>query len=156
MNDTSSDQPSPPRYDPYGYTQEPPDSNRGPAMSSAPYEPPQAGWGQPAEPGPANGMGTAALVLGISGLVTSWIPLVGFLGWVACVLAIVFGAIGIARAGSGRATNKGAATAGLVLGIVGMVVGVVLSFALWTVSETSGPSTVEVSSAEHALRGGEA
>lgn len=68
-------------------------------------------------------MGTAALVLGIIGVLV--------LGCIFGVLAIIFGAIGINRANAGRATNKGAATAGLVLGIVGVVLWffVILAFA---------------------------
>lgn len=62
---------------------------------------------------PQNGMGTAALVLGILGLL---------FGCLLGALAIVFGSIGISRANAGRANNKGAATTGLVLGIIGFVV----------------------------------
>lgn len=59
-----------------------------------------------------NGMGTAALVMGILGL---------FLGWLFSLLAIIFGSVGIGRANRGEATNKGSATAGLWLGIIGFV-----------------------------------
>lgn len=59
-----------------------------------------------------NGMGTAALTLGILGI---------FLGWLFSFLAIIFGSIGIARANRGEATNKSAATWGLWLGIVAPV-----------------------------------
>jgi hypothetical protein len=58
---------------------------------------------------PRNGMGTAALVLGILSFLC---------GWILGLLAIIFGAIGIARANRGEATNKGMAVAGLILGIV--------------------------------------
>ena len=64
-------------------------------------------FGVPAPP--RNGMGMAALVLGLCSIAC---------GWVLGLLAIIFGAIGIARANRGEATNKGQATAGLVLGIV--------------------------------------
>jgi hypothetical protein len=57
---------------------------------------------------PRNGMGVAALVLGI----------VGFLIGPASILAIVFGRIGLNRAARGEATNRGVAQAGLVLGVV--------------------------------------
>ncbi|WP_199034321.1 DUF4190 domain-containing protein [Glycomyces salinus] len=89
-------------------------------------------------------MGTTALVLGICGLASGWIPVLGCLGWVACVLAIVFGAIGLAKANGGQATNKGSATAGLILGIAGLVVGVLLTVTLWSVADTSGPTTSTV------------
>lgn len=55
-----------------------------------------------------NGMGTAALVLGI----------VGFLIGPASILAIIFGRIGLTRVARGEATNRGVAQAGFVLGIV--------------------------------------
>lgn len=85
-----------------------------------PYQPaqPVPQWGVQASPygAPAqmqNGMGTAALVLGISSLVC--------LGCIPGVLAIIFGAIGMGKANRGLASNGGVATTGLVLGIVGTV-----------------------------------
>ena len=62
---------------------------------------------------PQNGMGTAALILGIVGLL--------LFGCIFGVLAIIFGSIGISRANAGLANNKGVAIAGLILGIVGFV-----------------------------------
>ena len=67
---------------------------------------------------PQNGMGTAALTLGIVGLFA--IPLV------ASVLAIIFGNIGMSRADAGIATNRGAAKAGFILGIIGLVLALIL------------------------------
>lgn len=58
-------------------------------------------------------MGTAALVLGIIGIL--------LFGCIFGVLAIIFGSIGISRVNQGRATNRGAATAGIVLGIIAVV-----------------------------------
>ena len=55
-----------------------------------------------------NGMGVAALVLGI----------VGFLIGPCSILAIIFGRIGLNRVARGEATNRGVAQAGFVLGIV--------------------------------------
>ena len=66
---------------------------------------------------PQNGMGTAALVMGLLQFVC--------LGPIGSVLAIVFGAIGIKKANRGEATNGGMAKAGLWLGIVGIVLSVV-------------------------------
>ena len=60
-----------------------------------------------------NGMGTAALVLGILGLLC--------LGPIGSVPAIVFGRIGITRADQGLADNKSSAQWGFWLGIVGLV-----------------------------------
>jgi heme/copper-type cytochrome/quinol oxidase subunit 2 len=65
-----------------------------------------------------NGMGTAALVLGIVAILTSWL---WFVGPVLAVLAIIFGFMGRGRANRGEATNRSSATAGLVTGIVSLV-----------------------------------
>lgn len=77
-------------------------------MSTTPM-PGQAG--QPAMP--QNGMGTAALVMGILQFLC--------LGVIGSILAIVFGKIGMNRADQGLATNRGAAKAGFILGIIGVV-----------------------------------
>lgn len=90
----------------------PPSMAPSPGTPAQPYASPSPGFAA----APRNGMGTAALVLGILGLV---------LGCILSGLAIIFGSIGIGRANRGEATNKGAATAGLILGIVG--------FVLWTI-----------------------
>ncbi|MFC4075469.1 hypothetical protein [Salinithrix halophila] len=58
-----------------------------------------------------NGLATAALVLGIIGLVIGIIPFVGWLVFPLWILAIIFGAIG-AR----KKIKKGQAIAGIVLG----------------------------------------
>lgn len=94
---------------------------------SDPFAPPPAGAaGQRSEPLPygaplpvrRNGLGTAALVLGILSIV----PLALLL--VPAVLAIVFGAVGRRRVRRGEATNGGAALAGIICGSVGLVLGV--------------------------------
>lgn len=84
------------------------------------------GPGSPASTTPQNGMGQAALVLGIIGLFTAVLGALIFpiLFWAPSVLAVVFGAIGLRRAGQGRASNRGIALAGLVLGIGGLALGV--------------------------------
>jgi hypothetical protein len=66
-----------------------------------------------ADPPVASGLGTASLVLGILSVVAfcCW-PLSGLLG----VLAIILGAVG-----RGNPPDRGSATAGLILGIVGLV-----------------------------------
>lgn len=75
-------------------------------MSNQPSPPP---------PGvaPQNGMGTAALVLGIVQFLC--------LGPIGAILAVIFGKIGMNRADQGLATNRGAAKAGFILGIIGLV-----------------------------------
>jgi hypothetical protein len=73
-------------------------------------------------PQPSNGMGTTGLVLGIIGVVCSLTFFLWFFGVILGILGIIFGAIGRGKANRGEATNKGAATAGLVCGIVATVI----------------------------------
>ncbi|MFJ4685770.1 DUF4190 domain-containing protein [Streptomyces sp. NPDC088789] len=104
-----------------------------PAYPSPAYPPAQP-VGYPMTPGyvmpmqPSNGMGTTGLVLGIIGVVCSVTFFLWFLGVILGVLAIIFGAIGRGKANRGEATNKGAATAGLVCGIVATVILPLLGF----------------------------
>ena len=87
----------------------------GPGYAAPGYGAPP-GYGGPS--GPArNGMGVAALVLGILGLLTSWLLVGGLLG----ALAVIFGFVGRGRAKRGEATNGGAALAGVILGILAVL-----------------------------------
>lgn len=92
------------------------DEDVGSAVPPTPQPPPPP-VGPPSQPIPTNGLAIAALVLGILSVVLLWTVWGGF---VLGVLAIVFGAIGLSKAKDG-APNKGQATAGLVLGIVGLI-----------------------------------
>jgi hypothetical protein len=74
---------------------------------------------------PSNGLGTAGFVLGLIGLLFSFIPVIGVVAWPLVILGIVFSAVGMGKASKGRATNKGLAIAGLVLSIVGLAICVV-------------------------------
>jgi len=107
----------------------PSEGNR-PGSGSAPYGSPpanQPGYGQPAPGGPAgspkNGLGVAALVLGILALLTSFTVLGGVLFG---LLAIVLGLVGRGRAKRGEATNGGMALAGVILGVLGLLISVAL------------------------------
>ncbi|MFF8194570.1 DUF4190 domain-containing protein [Streptomyces bobili] len=81
------------------------------------------GWAAPQQ-GPSNGMGMAALVLGI-------VAAVGFCLWpvaiITGVLALIFGLIGRSKANRGEAANPGQALAGIICGSVGIVLGVGLA-----------------------------
>ena len=61
---------------------------------------------------PQNGMGTAALVMGILQFFC--------LGTIGSILAVVFGRMGMTKAEQGLATNYGSAKAGFILGIIGL------------------------------------
>ncbi|MGW7068755.1 DUF4190 domain-containing protein [Streptomyces sp. NPDC054878] len=92
-----------------------------------------AGFGLPAA---RNGLGTAALVLGIIGTV-SGLPMITF--WLAGplgLLALIFGIVGTGRVKKGQATNKGVAVTGTVLGVISILLaatGLVLT--LWVFNE---------------------
>ncbi|MFJ7197896.1 MULTISPECIES: DUF4190 domain-containing protein [unclassified Streptomyces] len=92
-----------------------------------PYAPAQMPGVRPAR----NGLGIAALVLGVIGAVSGLIP---FLFWMAGVLgliALVLGLAGRGRAKRGEATNKGMTTFGAALGLIALilaVVGAVITF----------------------------
>jgi hypothetical protein len=79
---------------------------------------------------PSNGLGTAGFVIGLIGLVLSFIPLIGVVAWPLVILGIVFSAVGIAKATKGRATNKGLSIAGLVVSVIGLAV-CILWAAVW-------------------------
>ncbi|RRQ77460.1 DUF4190 domain-containing protein [Streptomyces griseofuscus] len=96
--------------------------------------PPAGGYGYPGYPAgggygwtgmpmtPQNGMGTAAMVLGI--LSICLFCLYGVASVILGTLAVVFGVKGRRRAERGEATNHGQAQAGLIMGVIGIIVGV--------------------------------
>ncbi|CAA9263592.1 MAG: hypothetical protein AVDCRST_MAG20-2874 [uncultured Acidimicrobiales bacterium] len=122
-----SDQPPHDRPDQGGAPYQAPGGGDGPPPGGAWSEPSQGQppysqpYGQPYGAPPKNGMGTAALVLGIIAVVLSvlFFPLGILLGIVAAVL----GYLGRKKAARREATNRGQATAGLVLGLVAVLVG---------------------------------
>lgn len=87
----------------------------------------QGGWG----PSPANGLGIAAMVLGI--LSICLFCFYGIASVVLGILALIFGILGRKRAQRGEATNGGQALAGIITGAVGVLIGVVIIgfFAWW-------------------------
>jgi hypothetical protein len=80
-------------------------------------EPPA--FGEPLPTGRKNGLGTAALVLGIAS-----IPFCGLV--IPGVLAVIFGFVGMARAKRGEANNRGVAMAGLITGVLGLLLSAAL------------------------------
>lgn len=83
-----------------------------------PAAPPPPAYGAGGSvPAPRNGLGIAALVLGILSLFC--------LGFVGGILAVIFGRMGMKKAEQGLATNGGVAKAGFILGIIGIVLSVI-------------------------------
>lgn len=111
-----------------------------------PPPPPPAPPGTPDVPpaptdaaAPRNGTGTAALVLGIIGVVLACAYGVGT---IVAVIAIVLGAIGLKNVKKGVATNRGSALAGTILGVAGLVIGaVVLTFVVLFSLSTAPPTS---------------
>jgi hypothetical protein len=93
------------------------------------YPPPPSYYGGPQPPvAPKNGLGVAALVLAVVGLLsvaTVIAPIA--LG----IAAVVIGFLGHGRAKRGTANNGGVAIAGIVLGGLAVVVGLAF-IAIWT------------------------
>ncbi|MFJ9770741.1 DUF4190 domain-containing protein [Kitasatospora sp. NPDC101157] len=77
-----------------------------------------------APPQPRNGLGIAAMVLGIVGTVLSLAVILFWMSWLPALLALIFGFIGLGYARRGVATNRGMALAGVILGITGLVVSI--------------------------------
>lgn len=108
--------PPPPQYGAYPGSYPPP----------PPPPPPYAGYAPPPA-GPKNGLGIAALVLAIVGLVFCW-TVAG--GVILGAVAVVLGFVGRSRVKRGEATNGGIAIAGIVLGFLAIVVSLVF-IAIW-------------------------
>ena len=86
-----------------------------PPAPYGPYAPYQQPFKDPAKR--SNWMGVLSLVLSICGLVVCVFTLISIGG-------VVFGITGTIAANKGEATNRGLSIAGLVIGVVGMVLGV--------------------------------
>ena len=77
---------------------------------------------------PADGTATGSVVLGVLGLIGSWIPLVKYFTLICSIVAIILGAVARKKEKAlGLPTGK--ATAGLVLGIIGVSLTVLLLLA---------------------------
>ncbi|MFD7169842.1 DUF4190 domain-containing protein [Streptomyces violascens] len=102
-----------------GYPQQPAQGYPGyPGAGQPAYGYP--GWtGMPA---PQNGFGIAAMVLGIAACVLMLCS-IGIAGIVLGTLALIFGLLGKGKARRGEANNRGQALAGIIMGIVGIVLG---------------------------------
>ncbi|TXR95885.1 DUF4352 domain-containing protein [Streptomyces sp. col6] len=104
-------------------------------------QPPQSPHSQPQQPyGPGhtpglrparNGLGIAALILGLIGAVSGLIPFLFWLAGILGTIALILGLVGRGRAKRGEATNKNMATFSTVLALIALimsVVGAVITF----------------------------
>jgi Domain of unknown function (DUF4190) len=86
-----------------------------------------------------NGMGTAALVVGVVALVLAALLIFFPIAFILGILAVIFGALGIRRADRGEANNKGHAIAGLVCGALAFLLAVSIGVRLGTfINDHSG------------------
>ena len=76
---------------------------------------------------PGNGLGIAALVLGVASLVAAVSFVLFPLGLLAGLVAVVLGGIAVTRGRTNGATNHGQAIAGIVCGALALVVAVVFA-----------------------------
>ena len=119
-SDPSLQPPQQSSYQPYAY---PP----GPYPGSYPPPPMPYGDYPGGSPAPKNGLGIAALVVGIVGLLGS-VSVVG--GVVLGIAAVIMGLVARGRAKRGEATNGGVSLAGVIIGVVAIIAGLVF-VAFW-------------------------
>lgn len=103
----SADDPQPPQGQPV-----PPPPPPAPAYPPPPPQP-YSSYAAPTA-SPKNGLGTTALILGILGVLSSWLVIGFLLG----LIAVILGFKGRGRVKRGEATNGGAAMAGIILGFL--------------------------------------
>jgi Domain of unknown function (DUF4190) len=101
----------------------------GPAPMQQPYPAvPMQGYLPIAVPvlPPSSGVSTASMVLGIIGLFVSW-----FLFGIPSILAVILGHVGISDTKHNRRAGRGQAVAGLVLGYLVVVPGLLVTLAVF-------------------------
>ncbi|WP_149178946.1 DUF4190 domain-containing protein [Streptomyces sp. TRM49041] len=144
--------PAQPAPGPYGYPAPTTPMAGGagaPGVPGAPGGPggavgPGAGYGYPGYPAPyganpwgpapANGLGIAAMVLGIVSVVT--FCLYGVVSIITGALGLILGIVARKRVKRGEANNGGMATAGIITGSIGIVLGIlVLGGLIWAIAE---------------------
>jgi Domain of unknown function (DUF4190) len=132
MTDTPSDPPQYPTQPgpPPGQGQPPP-GQPPPGGYPAPggYPPP---GGYPQAAGRRNGVGVAALVIGVVALVLVVLLLFSPLGAFLGLVAVVLGIVGLVRANRGEADNRGQAVTGLVTGGLALLIGIVVTISVGT------------------------
>lgn len=136
--------PPPGSYPPPASYPPPPGSYPPPPSYPGGYPPPPpqpyAGYAAPA---PArNGMGIAALIVGLVSLLG--VLCFGFGGFVLGLIAIVLGFVARGRVKRGEADNGGIATAGIALGVLGIVVNAaLLMFGVWSFMNFGGQDLMD-------------
>lgn len=84
------------------------------------------------------GLGIAALVMGIISFVVAFIPCVGVLAIFTAIVAIVLGAIGLSQASRAGSHHKGLNIGGLIVGVIALFVSIVQVAVIVGISENAG------------------
>ena len=87
---------------------------------------PQPGLSTQAPTNGANGLATAGFVLGLLGLLGSWIPVISIVGILLGVIGVVLAGVGLARSKE-VGVGKGLAIAGLILGALAVVIAIIVN-----------------------------
>jgi hypothetical protein len=81
-------------------------------------------YGFPPPQQPRNGLGLAALIIGLVGCLFGLVPLTGFIGVVCALVALPLGFVGLARVRRHVATNRKTTWFGLATGTLALVLGI--------------------------------
>ncbi len=90
--------------------------------------------------GDRNGLGTAALVLGIIAVIFSFIPLVGIIAWPIGITGLILGFVGLARFNRREATNRGVCIGGLITSGAALVICVLWLVGIGIAGSQTAPS----------------
>ena len=106
-----------------------------------PPPPPYFGYAPQAPAAPKNGLGIASLITAIVSLPAA---LSVFGGFLLGVVAVILGFVGYGRAKRGEANNGGVAIAGIVLGVVGIILSaLVIALGVWGFLKVGGGDYVD-------------
>lgn len=72
-----------------------------------------------------SGMAVTAFVVGLVGFLTAFIPVINVVSIVGGIVAVVLGVLAVRKANAGQAAGKGLAVAGIVLGALAVIGGIV-------------------------------
>ena len=97
------------------------------------------------------GMGVAALVLGIIAAILSFVPCVNIFAVLPGLLSIIFGGVGMSQAKK-AGTPRGLPTAGLILGILSIVISITVYFVVAANAKSQIDKVLENSEYNDALK----
>lgn len=105
---------------------------------------PQPGLQMPAPAKGSNGLATAGFVLGLLGLLASWIPVLNVVGMILGVIGAVLAAVGLAKVKTTGA-GKGLAISGLILGVLAVIVAIIINVAFVSAVDDALKATTDTS-----------